>query len=787
MSSGLIRKRAPAQAPPADDIDSLISEAKTLAPDEFEIDKIIAQSPVPQGELGFGTRAKLSFMSNEQERRKAILQDYPGAKFSTWKDKTVVLLPGENSPRYIDDPSWIPTMADVADFAGDITGMAGGIAGAAFAGPASIPGAMAGAAAGEAARKAIGRELILGEDAYNPDTVKSDAADVAISAGAGGIGQFGANKVTGFLRRQAQNRAASEIGKNTGKKALAQSIEGTAGEPGQFAVTSGGQAAATQAEPPPVRINAEITDLPTEAARSAQASAPKNLDDLAAWHKVAEAKGQLPELPSAERLREVVRLLPDLEHKPLGAHYEMLKSRQNFDVHRVHLRTLPGQTRVQMDAYEQKMKNEITEKVGAMIDGLGNRPKLPKAEAGNQLMADVSEIYKAEKKRLGPLFEELKKTPIPEGAHESGLINRLAERAPGFGQALQFDNETGKLAMGPFRPDMGISRKAYTEMRQVVNSLNQESLSFQQMQRIREYLRKQIDPAKPGETQDLQAIRGAMLDHMEDLISANHPSANVRATFKQYAKNERLLEDFEKILGGKVEDFNALYLANPDQVLNRVFTNPNTVSRARELLGNEKFANLTGDFLNELRERAFDSAKNSLSVARFARELKMRKGVLEAAIGKEQYERLRALADLGKIIPDAEPINPSGTAKTGWIMQRVQGAGKAVTGTVGLMNGQPQAFVEGLKTIFKGNPDARAEKAAIEYIERTLQGLPGEDRRGWIQWALDVFPDIPDNKAVRTFLQSQSSDLGRKLLGPATEGLIRKPKLQGPAPAEQAN
>lgn len=770
MANGLLKERAPA----AEGFDP----DKFLGPDEFDPDAFLATPTEPQGELGAGARAGLGFMSGEAEKRRYLTKKFPGIKFGKWKDQDVVYLPGEKSPRYVDDPKL--TWTDVADFAGDVPGAVGGLLGAAGGGgtPASIALAGAGAAGGEAARKAIGRKFLLDEDIVQPDQIGADLKDIGISGVAGAGGQTISNAAVGYVARRAGQRAVENIGKNTGKKVIAEGIEaggkeGIAGPVGQGVASQADDAGKSrfrvdmQGEG---EIRGELGYAsPIDDAVNETVPSPKSMKEVVTRYETDLAKGAIPDLPSADRLREIEQILPDLKIKPTHIHYNMLKDKQSYDVMRVRLKELPGKERQALDAYDQSMKAEIMSKIDQMI----GPERQGATDAGIKLMNDVHNMHKAQRKQIGPLFQEIQATPIPERQHVEGLLHKLAQEVTGFDRAVdtsKYVGETGKVAMRPFSSKMGLSRKAYGEIEQVVNDLNSGQLSFKDMQAVREYLRKEIDPTKPGATADLQGIRKAMLDHMEELVQTRNPDLRVRETFKAWAKNERMLESFEDMLGGKMESMDALYRANPDRVLNNIFANPNTVETARGLLGPERFQALAGDYLNSLRESATDSAKNQMSMANFASLLKRKRGVIESTFGKEGFQRLSALADLGKIIPDMPPINPSGTGKTSIIGSAIRGVKKltgAVSGTITGI-GDAESAASAL--------DSRAQaQAAVKYFNEML-ARSGEKPE---TLAAKLLPYVK-SKQSRALLQAMTQSGGRQILGPATEGLIGRPQIRGP-------
>jgi hypothetical protein len=493
------------------------------------------------------------------------------------------------------------------------------------------------------------------------------------------------------------------------------------------------------------------------------------MQEVVAQHQADVAKGAVPDLPSAQRLREIEQILPDLQTKPNAIHHEMLKDKQTYDVLRTRLRDLPGPERQAMDAYDQRMKSEIQDKIGQMI---GPNP-MNKTDSGFQLMSDVAERYKAQRAQTGPLFEQIQSTPIPEGQHVEGLLHKLSDEVPGFGKAVdttKYSGQTGQVEMRPFSSKMGLSRKAYSEIGQIVDDLNTGNLSFKEMQSMREFLRKEIDPANPRATADLEGIRKAMLSHMEELVESRNPDLKVRQTFQTWAKNERMLESFEEMLGGKMEHLDSLYKANPDRVLTNVFANPNTVETARGMLGEERFKALAGDWLNSLRDTATDSAKNQMSMARFASSLKQKRGVIESVYGKDGFQRLSALADLGKIIPDMPPVNPSGTAKTSIIGSSIRGVKKLTGGISGVITG-----VSDVEPLAQALDDRKASADAIALFNEILSRNKNETP----QTLAEKLLPYAKSKQAQALLRSMASRGGRALLGPSEGGLIN-PQVKGP-------
>jgi uncharacterized protein YxeA len=688
-------------------------------------------------EIPMSTGAALSFGSNDAEKRGYLRQAYPGIEIGRIKgqktdgsaDTPVVKLPNEQRYRYINKPG--PSLGDIAGLAGDIPGVAASVTGGLLGvGAASVPGAAAGAAIGEAGRKLIGRELI---GIPRGQSLTEDVVDVGIAGGIGGLFQGAANKVApyakGFLSRLS-GKAAPEVVEESAKKAVK-----------------------TATVPVEATAKSVAVDAPENFIEKTVSKAlpPKSASELVSKYGAGSKFAEKIELPSAERLRQVEAILPDLEFKPLPPHHQMLKDKTSQSILRLR-RELPDDIGQALSNYEQGMKREAQAKVGELIQGVTRRTPLSRIEAGESLLSQVKAMHETTKDALAPLFNRFDKARLPVTHVGPELQATLIRDIPKLKPYLHFEEGSRLIALKPFSPSMGITEGAYSKLKAVVQNLNNPKLGFRDLQNIREYLRQSLDPVNPKSTQVLSDFRKSMLNYMQDLMSEKGKNTQVKATFQKYAQNEQFLEQMERIMGGKVESFDQLLQANPDRVLDRIFLSSQNMDVARKLLGEQRFRPLVGDYLNGLVEKATD--QGGLSANKLMSLYKQKRDIFRRALSKGESDRLEALVDYMRIIPDAPSPNPSGTGKATMILG---GMKKAATGS--LMDGGKDVIF-GIQEALKGR-NARAE------LDFLLGNIPPEKRIGLIQRAINVSKDPYVQRAGKGLL-IQEAQQG------AQNGLLQK-------------
>lgn len=415
--------------------------------------------------------------------------------------------------------------------------------------------------------------------------------------------------------------------------------------------------------------------------------APESLDELRKW-KPSYDVGQMP---GKKRLEEIVQTVPDIETKPMKYHFDMMDNPKSMKELKLRFENYPTAEAKKIAQYNKQIVDESTSKIKSTVSSyVGNDPRsLP--DAGSEFIGAVKDKYHSEKDILGPIFEEIKqKSPTLNPQDSQDLIISLGENTK-LGKVLAQDPDTGRLVLGKNTPRTGLSDQEHNVLKRVIDDLN-DGMTFEEMQKTREFLRKAIDPANPAASAEIGKVRSIMLGQMENM--AEKIDVNVGKTFKGYAINERALENIEKIIGGRVETFDAMYAANPEKVVQKVFSNPNYSKVVSEYVGPEKMREMVGSFIQNGIDKATDSARG-FSPEKFKSWLKRNENFLNSNVPTETKDRLFALSDYGYYGKRfLDEVNPSGTAASLQAMiepteflQRVKTKG-LVGATVGEVTGK---------------------------------------------------------------------------------------------------
>lgn len=380
--------------------------------------------------------------------------------------------------------------------------------------------------------------------------------------------------------------------------------------------------------------------------------APQSLDELRNWN-VTPGAG---ELVGKDRLKQIESNITDLKTKPLKYHYDMMENPKAMKELKLKFENLPTDDAKKIAAYNQEIVNESAKKVKSTVDSISkNKPK-NLIDAGDDFISVVKDKYKAEKDLLKPVFEQLKEVPPSSTDEMRDLAIAIGENTK-IGKLMSV-SEDGKIFLNKNTPRSGISDAEHSVLSRVIDDMN-NGMTFKEMQDVREFLRKSLDPINPGGTAEINAVRSVMLDQMEHKAAQLGPS--VRDTFKAYAKNERTRENIEKIIGGKVESLDAMFSANPERVVNKVFSNPNYAKIVSEYVGQDKMQDLVASYVNNGVKKAYDSAKG-FQPHTLKNWLKSNDQFLTNYVAPEVKQRLNDLADYGYFGKRfLDEVNPSGT------------------------------------------------------------------------------------------------------------------------------
>lgn len=381
---------------------------------------------------------------------------------------------------------------------------------------------------------------------------------------------------------------------------------------------------------------------------------PRSLEELRDWEPASGAN----EVVGAKRLRQIEKTLPDLQTAPLEYHHKLLENPKAMKKMKLEFENLPTEDAQKIAAYNQQMLYEARDKIDDTVAKIGGGTPRGSQDAGLDFIDAAKTKYQAEKEMLGPAFEKLAKTRQKVRAEEAtDLIQAIGANSK-IGKLLK-QGDDGRWTLGKIKPRSGLSQKEYNVLKDVVEDLN-DGMSFKEIQDARDYMRKAIDPANPGATREIEKVRSYLLGQLDELAAKTGP--DVADTFRQYAINERGREAVEKVIGGKVEHLDDLYRANPDQVVKRIFSNPNHTKVVSEYIGPEKMNELVAAHIQAGIEKATDSVRG-FSPSKFKTWLKSNQSVLKNNLAPGVKERIEALADLGYLSKRfLDEVNPSGTA-----------------------------------------------------------------------------------------------------------------------------
>lgn len=422
-----------------------------------------------------------------------------------------------------------------------------------------------------------------------------------------------------------------------------------------FVIASGVKSVVKASRPAVESIATKIGKKPVSEMTSAfKFKAPESLEELRNW----KPKAGVGEMPGKARLGEIVDTVKDLETKPLKYHFDMMENPKAMKELKLRFENLPTADAKKIAQYNQQIVDETTEKIAKTVSDIGGDPRLL-GDAGNDFIGAVKEKYRAEKKALGPIFEEVqKRAPKMNKVDSQDLIIALGENTK-LGKVLEQSPETGRFSLSANTPRTGLSDSEYGVLKRVVDDLN-DGMKFDEIQKTREFLRKSIDPANPRASQEVQKVRSIMLQKLEEMADRINPQ--IGKTFRDYAINERSRESVEKIIGGSIDSLDRMYAANPEKVVQKIFSNPNYTDIVRDYVGPEKMNEMISSFIGSGIDKATDAARG-FNPNRFRSWIKSNEPILRRNLPKETLDRLNALSDYGYYGKRfLDEVNPSGTA-----------------------------------------------------------------------------------------------------------------------------
>lgn len=469
-----------------------------------------------------------------------------------------------------------------------------------------------------------------------------------------------------------------------------------------------GQDAATSANIEPVSTDTEASSpsstLPETAApdvaaptASSQAfdaraqQAPGSLQDVVDRVNAAKTAGESVEMPQKAIVLDAEKYLaPELKYPMTEAQVQALNDPKTYDLVRAvkESNTVEGKA---LTEYEGLQKKESTDLLHATIDNVapGAKVTADPVEGGNRVVSGFTDQYESDQKALGKAFKTFDEIAPNAKVGADDIIKSISDSLPKFEQYINVSPDLDKIALKPYSSTMPFSKNVYSGIKSVLDAANEEGLSVAEIRNVRKNLESFIDKSSGSAGSDMAVLGGIkrnLMDLMQSKVSEYAPDANLRETFKKYAVNEQNREIIEKLFGGSLSDrAGLLKQIAPEKVGDRIFRDTVAVKAARQILSPEAFNEARANYLAEQVAKFTD--KNSFRSQPFASWVKTnRSELMEAFADKpEVMRKLQALADRMRILPDAPPINPSGTAKTADLLRIIAGVGKAIQHPMGTL------------------------------------------------------------------------------------------------------
>lgn len=453
-------------------------------------------------------------------------------------------------------------------------------------------------------------------------------------------------------------------------------------------------------------IGSAISDTPIIPKTGVQ---PTSLEEIQNQVNASKANGLSTELPSKEALQSAISRV-EMEHPIHPMQLESLNSQADRDAYQIQKEFPEGRS---LQDKETLQKNELTNKTDQTINDVAGTEDVTanKLEGGNQANKYFTDQYQNEKEAAGKLVGEAKSIDTQGVDHLHGVSNAMIESNPELGKMLQVTQKG--VTVKPYNTGMGFTEQTHTAIKKAIDALQENPQDFKTLFNVRKGLGNNVnllasDKDTPSEILNLKKT---FMDYMQNVVGEHAPQ--LREPFKRYAINEQNRNVIEKIFGASVgnAENGIKSKVNPETIIDDMFSDSSSIDAAKKLLPKEKYNHLLGNWISQAREAATDLETNVFSSKKFATFLKKKAPQLETAFSDnpEQLQRLHDLTTIAKIIPDAAPVNPSGTAKT------IIGALKGSTST-------PDALLRMAHYIKESALGGIEEQANIRKINNALSG-----------------------------------------------------------------
>lgn len=395
-----------------------------------------------------------------------------------------------------------------------------------------------------------------------------------------------------------------------------------------------------------------------------ETKAPKNLDELKSWNPGPNAG----ELPQKGRLEEIETVLPEMQTKHMKYHKDMLENPKSMQKLKLDFENLPTESAMKQAQYNQEIVNESGRGAQSVVKSISSSEPQSIGDAGENFLTALKDKYHDTKTDLSPVFKAIKQDAQSLSKADSAELIKTLGGETKIGSLIEEkainitpENPKGiiKVSLKKNTPKSGLTDQEHDLISRVIDDLN-DGMTYEELQRTREFLRNSVDPANPKATQEVVKVRQILLKKLGTM--ADKEGGEVATAMKNYAINEQGKESIEKIIGGKIENLNKMYAANPEKIVSKIFANPNHAAIVTEFMGKDVVDQMAQAYVAKGVAKSFDSVNGFQPVA-MRQWIKTNESFLKNYVSPEVAQKLSAWADsgyLGKRYLDA--VNPSGTA-----------------------------------------------------------------------------------------------------------------------------
>ena len=405
---------------------------------------------------------------------------------------------------------------------------------------------------------------------------------------------------------------------------------------------------------------------------------PTTLDALQQTIETAKANGENLDLPAKQELIDAAQVPSKYPVLPIQT--EALESAAKLDKFKSMVEDPENKIGQIINTYQSLQKIESLEQLENEIKSIAPNytPTSDAIEAGRRVTETLDNVLNSQSKNVGEQIGQLKSSEISNIDHLPNVIESLINPEingvknpyanPKLANMLDFNN--GEIKIKPFNVNMGIPKKAYSNISDMINSIKEENPNLEQLFDIRKSLGEGVNLAETGNGgTELTKAKAALMSYIQDAIQKVTPDTEVRGAFANYAKTQDAIDFVEKKFGTQIRDWRTKAGDVPESsILGKIFKDDLTTQKLKDILPPEEFNKSLADWLKVSKEspNITKPQTNFFSSNKFGTLIGKKQNALNVAFSDmpEKLQTINHIITKMQLLPDAPSVNPSGTAKT---------------------------------------------------------------------------------------------------------------------------